>query len=165
METVNKNELQNEKCLKQFKLKPKKTALMFLIVAIGLIVFVRRIEAVFFGVVLSIVPILNLFVVKDRVLLEIYDSYFVVYDEDGSGKGQKVLWEEVVEYSFVNEGQNMNIFKISLKNDFFAIPTSNSGLLSEFRKKIPNMESMTKNKLERDARRRERKANRLKKGK
>jgi len=163
MEIINKQELENEKCLKQYKLKPKKTALVFIVFAIALVIYAPRIETIFFGVILSIVPIINLFVVKDRVLIELYDSYFVVYDEKDSQTGNKIAWDEVVEYSFVTQGQNSTVFKITLNNDFIAIPTSDNGVLADFRKKIPNMESITKSKIERDARRKERKAKRSKK--
>lgn len=165
MELINKSELQNEKCLKQYKLKPKKTALLFVVCAIALIIYAPGIKTIFFGIVISIVPVINLFFIKDRVLLEIYDGFFVVYDEKDQQSGRKVAWDEVVEYSFVNEGQNSTVFKIAAGNEFMAVPTTDAGVLADFRKRIPNQESMTKNKIERDARRKERKAKRLKKGK
>lgn len=155
------NELNKELRIKKFTLQKKKTNFAFAIVAIlAMITFHNLPVFIFGGLVLALFAI-NTFWVKDRVILDMYQEYFVVPDVSNQTIGYKIGYDEVLDYSYDNEQWGGMVFVIRLKDDtVFAIPSDNQSIIAEFKKIIPNAEKYTKFKNDMAERRAKRKKER-----
>lgn len=155
------NEFQTEEKPEQFTLKPNRTIYCYLVVIFGFMLFRPQPVVLIGGAFFLALPLINIFLIRNKPILDIYQNYFVVHDIKDSEIGYKIPWEAVEEYSFQAESYHAQVFVIRLKNgNSFAIPSSQYAIGRAFQKRIPEKERFKKNQLDREARQQKRKAER-----
>ena len=125
-------------------LKDSIKSLFFLIAGILCTLFVPHLLARILGGILILLPLVNLFVIKDRILLEGNGSEVIAYDLSDPDLAFRFTFDDVLSYGFDKNQLNQEYYRIDLKEDVtVVVPTNKNSLLTYFRKHIPEKERLT----------------------
>lgn len=155
------NELNTVEQPKRFTLKPNKTIYFYLVVILGFMMYRPQPVVLIGGSFFLALPLINIFLIRNKPILDVYSDYFVVHDLKDSQVGYRIPWDAVNEYSYESESYHAQVFVIRLKNgSSFAIPSSQYAIGRAFQKRIPDCEHFRKYQIDRETRQQKRKEER-----
>lgn len=140
IETI-ENDLQP---LVKIYLKPKFTIYLFLIIGIMIIVLTHNLPGILAGMFFCVLALYNIFMVKDRVILDMYQDYIVLYDAYDQTMCYKIFYDDIETYT-AQAINSTSIYVLNLKSgDSLEIPTANTKVFKQFQKVIPEKDKFTR---------------------
>jgi hypothetical protein len=126
--------------LKKIYIKPY-TAI-YIILAAGILLAVTRTSAWILGVLMIALSLFALFFVNDRVQMEIYDDYAVIYPDSKSDECTLFHWSEAAEWGIKHEASG-DYLTVRLKDGSIIRSSINnsSAVYRALNKKMPKLET------------------------
>ncbi|MCH4207819.1 MAG: hypothetical protein LKF79_05345 [Solobacterium sp.] len=124
---------------KKIQSKPYYAIIVVLVVGI-VFLFIRSMW--FLGVVLIGLAAVGFFCIKNRLQIEVYGGYCVIYPAKLPEQCQIFYWDDVIQWSIERQQGQPDVLKVELKDDKTILePVLNSGqLVRAFNKKMPEKE-------------------------
>ena len=138
------------------KLKNYLRYAIFIIIGTLLIIFMKNIAGLILGIIFIGFPLANIFLIKDRPIVEINDEIIVVRDVFSTAI-YLFKWEDVLSYGVERNNRGVESTNIVLEGNVpIMIPSAAASLQDQFRKRIPEKEQLTLWKQQMEARKKKR---------
>jgi len=125
-------------------LKPKFAIYLFLIIGIMIIILTHNLLGILAGAFFCVLSFYNIFMVKDQVILKMYDDYIILYDAYDQTMCYKIFYDDIETYT-AQAINSTSIYVLTLKSgDSLEIPTANTKVFKRLQKIIPERDKFTR---------------------
>ncbi|MPN63371.1 hypothetical protein SDC9_211129 [bioreactor metagenome] len=139
-------------------LKPKAVIYFFLVLGLAIIILTRNIPGIITGLVFSSLSLYNIFFIKDRIIVEIYQDYLIIMDNYDPLMCYKVSYDDIETYT-QKAVNSTSVYVFHLRSgEVLEVPSANGRIYQRLRKMIPEKDQFTKWKNDLDQRNKARKA-------